>query len=122
MVPVDRDATHAGDNAAKIFVVCIEFRGKDQHGVVKRELGFRGRDLPQRFNALREPVGRLLGVRDIVVVNPARTIARKKRDSFIERASTNQEVCSNAGLRAPWRIKPRGRILVAEKSTSSVRH
>src|ERR1700757_3260726 len=65
MVPVDRDATHAGDNAAKIFVFCIEFRGKDQHGVVKRELGFRGRNLPQRFNTLREPVGRLLGVRHL---------------------------------------------------------
>src|ERR1700722_15064327 len=55
MKSVDRDATHTRDHAAKILVVGIKFRREYQHRVVERELGFRGRGLPQGFNTLRNP-------------------------------------------------------------------
>jgi hypothetical protein len=57
------NTTDPGDHAPKVLVVRVEFRGEDQHGMIERELGFRGGNLSQGLDALRDGVIRLLGVR-----------------------------------------------------------
>src|SRR5882762_7999932 len=56
MVSVDRDPADACNHPAEVFVVRVQLGRKYQHRMVQRELGFRGRALPQSFDTLRNPV------------------------------------------------------------------
>ena len=76
---------HTCDHPAEVLVVRVHLGRKYQHGVVQRELGFRGRALPKGFNALRNPLVLLLRLGQFGFRNGDQDYKNNARDSLIER-------------------------------------